>query len=232
MKPAPDVASELTLLRDKFTANIVERDPGKVEVNLLGKVPVFVDFSHFPKRPDVQVPKELTKIMGRPKDRLQSLTQWKGDAPFHVACVLEELRNYIENYSGIKLRILTRLANGLCDQAREHHPKEFVGLLRVRGGVLAEYLLAPGMQSSGVSAIFSPSRLGIDRSIIASVHSHPSGVPRPSEADLHMFSAGTQYFHIIIGYPYSMATTRAYDPRGNEIPLEVVSRTPLDDRAC
>src|SRR5271157_4298696 len=222
------LARELGLLQEKFEFEYMQEKTGKVSISLLPKVDVFVDFSQFPKPPTIQIPPELEKLVGKPKNFLLSLMQWKKKAPFHVISVVEELRNYIENVSGIKLRILLRLANGLCDQAREHHPREFLGLLRVKGGVLAEYLLAPGMRSSGIAAVFSPSRLFADRSIIASVHSHPSGNARPSDQDLRMFSSGTNYFHLIIGFPYNIATMQAYDRRGNPIPIEIVDKTPFE----
>jgi proteasome lid subunit RPN8/RPN11 len=96
------------------------------------------------------------------------------------------------------------------------------------GGVLAEYLLPPNMQSSATSAIYSHHNLPTDRSIIASVHSHPTGNARPSAADLNTFSGGTQSFHVIIGYPYNFAFMQAYDRRGKPIPIEIVASTPFE----
>ncbi len=228
MNKSDALSFELALLQEKFAVDIIDQAKGRVHIPLLPQVEITVDFGAFPKRPDIQIPKELEKILGKPKDFLLGLMQWKAKEPFHVVSIVEELRNYIENVGGIKLRILNRLAIGLCEHARRSHPQEFVGLLRVKGGVLAEYLFPPGMQSSKTSAIYVSNRVPFDRSIIASVHSHPSANTRPSQADLHMFSAGTNLFHLIIGFPYNLTTIHGYDRRGNEIPLEIVENTPFE----
>jgi len=218
---------ELTRLQEMFVILPAGEVKGKVRIALLPRVEILVDFHKYPNRPSIEIPRELAKICGKPGDFLLSLIQWKQTDSIHVASVVEELRNFIENVAGIKLRILHRLATGLCEEARQYHPREFVGLLRVQGGVLAEFLLAPNMQSSATSAIFSHHNLPTDRSVIASVHSHPTGNATPSPADLHMFSTGTQLFHVIIGYPYNFATMQAYDRRGKSIPIEIVASTPF-----
>ncbi|OLS15607.1 MAG: hypothetical protein RBG13Loki_0760 [Promethearchaeota archaeon CR_4] len=222
------VDDEFARLQETFENLATGEVRGKTRIVLLPKVEIIVDFRKYPDRPRIELPRELEKICGKPGDFLLSLIRWKKTGTSHVVMVVEELRNYIENVAGIKLRILYQLATGLCEEAKQYHPREFVGLLRVRGGVLAEYLLAPKMQSSATSAIFSPHNLPTDRSVIASVHSHPTGNNSPSPADLHMFSAGTQLFHVIIGYPYNFTSMRAYDRRGNEIPLDVVANTSIN----
>ncbi|MHA1732171.1 MAG: Mov34/MPN/PAD-1 family protein [Promethearchaeota archaeon] len=219
---------ETTLIRELFEVEVRPGREGLVDVLVLPRVQVEVDFSRYPKRPNVRLPRELERIVGKPRQFLLSLSCWDRKAPFHVVTVLEELRNHVENVAGVKIRILKHLAEGLCQHAHHYHPREFLGLLRVRGGVLAEYLLPPGMQSSGNSAIFYSSRLPVDRSVIASVHSHPSGNASPSREDLHMFSHGTNFFNLIIGYPYSLADIVVYDRRGNRLPLEIVERTPFE----
>ncbi len=229
---APDNESlleeELARLQEMFEILPGKEGKGKVHITLLPRVDINVDFRKYPRRPSIEIPRELAKICGKPSDFLFSLVRWDKIGPLHVASVVEELRNFIENVAGIKLRMLYRLATGLCEQARQYHPREFVGLLRVHGGVLAEYLLPPHMQSSATSAIYSHHNLPTDRSIIASVHSHPTGNARPSAADLNMFSGGTQSFHVIIGYPYNFASMLAYDRRGKPIPIEIVASTPFD----
>jgi proteasome lid subunit RPN8/RPN11 len=219
---------ELARLQELFEVAPAGEENWKVHIALLPRVDIIVDFRKYPRRPSIEIPRELARICGKPGDFLLSLTKWNNAKPFHVASVVEELRNFIENVAGIKLRMLYRLATGLCEQARQYHPREFVGLLRVQGGVLAEYLLPPNMQSSAISAVYSGHNLPTDRSIIASVHSHPSGNASPSAPDLHMFSGGTQFFHVIIGFPYNFASMLAYDRRGKPIPIEIVASTPFD----
>ncbi len=43
-----------------------------------------------------------------------------------------------------------------------------------------------------------------------------------------MFSSGRNLFHLIMGFPYNLATIQVYDRRGNDIPLEIVESTPYD----
>ncbi len=228
MDESTNLQFEVALLQEKFEVDPIDEAAGKVRILLLPRVEITLDFGAYPKRPEILIPKELVKMLGKPKDFLLGLAQWNSKKPFHVISIVEELRNYIENLSGIRLRILQQLAIQMCEQARQTHPREFLGLLRVKGGVLSEYVFPPGMQSSGTSAIYSAHRVPFDRSIIASIHSHPSSNARPSQTDLHMFSSGQNLFHLIIGFPYNLTTIHVYDRRGNEIPLEIVESTPYD----
>jgi proteasome lid subunit RPN8/RPN11 len=56
---------------------------------------------------------------------------------------------------------------------------------------------------------------------VGSVHSHPSGNTRPSEADLDLFSR-KGFVHIIVGAPYDLKNWTCYDKDGTSIKLEVV----------
>ena len=58
--------------------------------------------------------------------------------------------------------------------------------------------------------------LPIDFSIIGTVHSHPSPVPRPSAADLHLFEKFGSV-HIIVANPFDELSWKAYDYMGNEL---------------
>ncbi|WP_236689068.1 Mov34/MPN/PAD-1 family protein [Acidiplasma aeolicum] len=61
----------------------------------------------------------------------------------------------------------------------------------------------------------------IDFSYVGSVHSHPSGNTRPSDADLHMFS-NTGQIHIIVGYPYDLKNYSAYNRAGTPVKLDII----------
>jgi proteasome lid subunit RPN8/RPN11 len=109
----------------------------------------------------------------------------------------------------------------ICATARSQHPHEFGGILRVRDGVITEILMLPGTVSGTSHAIFQLNMLPIDFSAKGTVHSHPSGVPRPSGADLELFARfGTT--HIIIGSPYDERSWRAYNGWGEPIQMDVV----------
>lgn len=120
----------------------------------------------------------------------------------------------------------------LALQASEDaHPNEYMGQLRGQdartvgldreGTVITDVLLAPGTKTNPTSAEFNPSYMPNDLNSIGSVHSHPNGVLRPSDADLATFSRGR--VHIIVGAPYGRSDWRAFDSEGKPIDLDVVS---------
>jgi proteasome lid subunit RPN8/RPN11 len=53
-----------------------------------------------------------------------------------------------------------------------------------------------------------------------SVHSHPNGVLRPSDADLQTFNKGK--VHIIVGAPYGKTDWKAFDQEGDPRKLDVL----------
>jgi proteasome lid subunit RPN8/RPN11 len=63
--------------------------------------------------------------------------------------------------------------------------------------------------------------LPIDFSIVGTIHSHPSLVPYPSEADLELFRKHGKV-HIIAAKPYSYSSWRAYNFNGEEIEIDVL----------
>jgi len=65
------------------------------------------------------------------------------------------------------------------------------------------------------------SNLPMTTSIIGTVHSHPGGSTRPSEADRHLFSK-FGYVHAIIGEPYTPFKTAFYDKNGHRISVVTV----------
>ncbi len=78
----------------------------------------------------------------------------------------------------------------ILEGAKSIYPNEFGGLLRVDNqakNTIIEVILLPGTISGGSQALFKLHMLPIDFSIIGTVHSHPSGVPIPSGADLELF---------------------------------------------
>ena len=84
-----------------------------------------------------------------------------------------------------------------------------------------EEILLPGTISGGSQAIFQLHMLPIDFSIIGTVHSHPSGIPRPSKADLTLFDKYGKV-HIIVASPFNKYSWKSYNYLGNEIDIEVV----------
>lgn len=118
------------------------------------------------------------------------------------------------------------------------HPNEYMGLLRGQdasklgldreGTVITDVLLAPGTKTNPVSAEFKPSYMPNDLESVGSVHSHPNGVLRPSDADLASFGRGQ--VHIIIGAPYGRSDWRAFDRNGDPMHLDVLTVDVPDDQ--
>lgn len=120
-----------------------------------------------------------------------------------------------------KVRIRSDVIDLLCQAARASHPHEFGGLLRSEKGVVTELMLLPGTISGETHAIFQLGMLPIDFTVKGTVHSHPNGIARPSEADRELFQRFGSV-HLIIGAPYTPRNWRAYDGRGEPVEAEVV----------
>lgn len=121
-------------------------------------------------------------------------------------------------------RRVTKVSRNLLEliyaASRSQHPHEFASGLRAEGDTLTELVVVP-TQSGRVSAHMQLWSLPIDRSVVGTVHSHPSGVPLPSGADKQLFRS-FGHTHIIIGEPYTAGTWRAYDHDAQPIALDVV----------
>jgi proteasome lid subunit RPN8/RPN11 len=114
--------------------------------------------------------------------------------------------------------------------ARDAHPDEYMGLLRGEsagtvgldesGTVLTDVLVIPGTETNPVSATVKTNMVPNDTRAAGSIHSHPNGVLRPSDADLATF--GRNDVHIIMGAPYGRDDWRAFDREGEQIDLPVL----------
>ena len=127
-------------------------------------------------------------------------------------------------YSPKKWKIKKNCLDIILEGAKSEFPKEFGGLLRVdmeSKDTIIEVILLPGTISGGSQAIFKLHMLPIDFSIIGTFHSHPSGFPIPSNADLTLFDKYGKV-HIIVARPYNENSWKAYDYSGKEINIEVV----------
>jgi len=114
-----------------------------------------------------------------------------------------------------------RVAKMIMESARETYPNEFGALLH---GYPHVHSLQPIVDASrgSRSFVFSLWDRFSGKALVADgmVHSHPSGVARPSRADLYMFSRFRVNF--IIGYPFSEDSMAAYDSVGNRIDFRIV----------
>ena len=121
--------------------------------------------------------------------------------------------------------------------SEEAHPHEYMGMLRgedarkvgveTDGTILTEVLVIPGTESSPTSASFKPTQVPNDLSAAGSIHSHPNGVLRPSDADLATFTSNE--IHIIVGAPYGPDDWQAFDNDGRPIDLPVYETDPPEE---
>ncbi len=116
------------------------------------------------------------------------------------------------------------------EASEDAHPNEYMGLLRGEsarnvgldrdGTVITDVLVIPGTESNPVSATVKTNMVPNDMRAAGSVHSHPNGVLRPSDADLGTFNKGK--VHIIVGAPYGKTDWKAFDQEGNPRKIDVL----------
>ena len=108
--------------------------------------------------------------------------------------------------------------------SKSSFPKEFGALLRVDEedkSLITEVVLLPGTISGNSHAIFRLYMLPIDYSVVGTVHSHPSSITRPSEADLELFGHFGRV-HLIVGVdPWGRTMWQAYDAAGRPLSVTV-----------
>jgi proteasome lid subunit RPN8/RPN11 len=121
----------------------------------------------------------------------------------------------------MKVTVPEELLDSILTFARMQHPREVILLLRGSVGrdriTLKEHLLPPFASSGRGFAQFSPHMLPIDFSIMGTLHSHPSGSPRPSPIDLNHFYGRIM---MIVAYPYNRDRVAVYNKKGERLPLE------------
>lgn len=132
--------------------------------------------------------------------------------------------------SGDLLGIAGETLDFVLRASEEAHPNEYMGFLRADdadrlgldrdGQVITDVLVIPGTETNPTSArvktIMQPNNV----QSVGSIHSHPSGVLRPSNADLGTFGRGD--VHIIVGAPYRRTDWKAFDSSGEPTTLDVL----------
>ena len=118
------------------------------------------------------------------------------------------------------MKIKKTTLENICDAARNTYPNEFISLLGSKNGVIEELVVLPATYGRNFSSL-RIDLLPPDKSVVGSIHSHPSPNAMPSKADLNVFRKAGQ-MHLIIAYPFSSESIKAYDAKGNSVELEVV----------
>lgn len=123
----------------------------------------------------------------------------------------------------ILVSIERQVIESILDYAKACHPKEGILLLRgkTRKGktIIEEVVIPPlSVRGSGFSN-FPLNMLPIDFSIVGTMHSHPSGVLKPSTTDMNHFYGRVM---VIVAYPYrSEQDIIVLDGEGNAINYEI-----------
>jgi len=127
------------------------------------------------------------------------------------------------SFLNILVSIERQVIESILDYAKACHPKEGILLLRgkTRKGktIIEEVVIPPlSVRGSGFSN-FPLNMLPIDFSIVGTMHSHPSGVLKPSTTDMNHFYGRVM---VIVAYPYrSEQDIIVLDGEGNAINYEI-----------
>lgn len=113
--------------------------------------------------------------------------------------------------------------DGILSYCKIHHPNEGILILRgkyKKGLILVDGLVIPPFSHTGPTfAGFPHTFLPLDPSYVGTVHSHPTGIAKPSVTDLHNFFG---FVSIIVQSPYEDNDMFAYDRDGNLLDLTVI----------
>jgi proteasome lid subunit RPN8/RPN11 len=124
----------------------------------------------------------------------------------------------------LTVTIKREILDAILKNAATLHPREMLLLLRgktSKNQATITNLIIPPMTTHGKGfTSFQPHMLPMDFSIIGTVHSHPSGVAKPSLEDLH-HSFGK--IIMIVAFPYaSEGNVAVYNHTGENLLIEVV----------
>jgi proteasome lid subunit RPN8/RPN11 len=125
----------------------------------------------------------------------------------------------------LQWKITRKCLDMIFESSKSNYPQEFGALLRVdrvNKTTIIEVVLLPGTISGDSHAIFHLYMLPVDFSVVGTVHSHPSSIARPSNADLDLFNHFGR-IHIIVGVsPFGDVSWKSFDYMGHEVPIEII----------
>lgn len=192
-----------------------------VKIPLINDVSLDIDYKSYPKRPKVLMIKPDGQVYKKLDMMIGSLKSWKKKEPPSIVDLINEVLIHIKGMDAHEVLIKKELLEGIMAYCHDHHPREILGLLRTDKGIVSEFILPPGAITSHDTGVFIPSRVPMDSSINGTVHSHPTGNPYPSQADINIFKS--RRFHFIIGYPYNnFFCVKCFDQLGNELNFRVI----------
>jgi len=89
------------------------------------------------------------------------------------------------------------------------------------GKAIDNYVVVPLFYQTENAVSYRTDLLPLGFKIAGSIHSHPSGSNRPSNADLHSFIKFGS-IHLIVGYPFSKENIACYDAYGKRVNLNIL----------
>lgn len=120
------------------------------------------------------------------------------------------------------ITITKETRDGILTYCKMNHPNEGILILRgkaKKGKIFVDGLVIPPFSHTGPTfAGFPHSFLPFDPSYVGTVHSHPSGVAKPSVTDLHNFFG---FVSVIVQSPYEDNDLFAYDRDGNSLEITI-----------
>ncbi len=130
----------------------------------------------------------------------------------------------------ITIHIPSNILETIYAGAKELYPRESFLLLRGKkhkGNIyITDIVLAPLSVHGHGFAHFNPFMFECDYSLVGTVHSHPSGVIRPSDTDMNYFFGRVL---MIVGYPYEGKNcVAAFDSDAQKMPIEITEPV-IDD---
>ncbi|MFX1572842.1 MAG: Mov34/MPN/PAD-1 family protein [Promethearchaeota archaeon] len=211
--------------------NIIEHFPNTVtienrithiKIELNKGIILELDYSKYPKKPEVNLINQSGKVYNKLNKDINSLKNWKKNKTRSILNVINETILILDGLQSNIVKIKRELLDGFLALCRAHHPKEFLGILKMDKNIFTEFILPPGAITSRNSGVFFPSRFPIDRSYQGTIHSHPSGNFYPSLQDLNSAFKGKR-FNFIVGFPYTLNHIKCFDKNGIELQFQVIN---------
>jgi len=199
----------------------IENKISHIKIELNKGIILEIDYSKYPKKPKVNLINQLGKVYKNLNNDIISLKNWKINKTKSVLNVINEIIFILEGLQSNIVKIKMELLDGFLALCRAHHPKEFLGILKMDKDLFTEFILPPGAITSRNSGIFFPRRLPMNLNYKGTIHSHPSGSLYPSLQDLNSVFKGKR-FHFIVGFPYSLNNIKCFDKNGTELQFKVI----------
>lgn len=200
----------------------IENNITHIKIELIKGIILEIDYSKYPKKPKVKLINQTGKVYKKLSNDITSLKNWKVDKTKSILKVINEIIFILKDLQLNIVKIKRELLIGFLALCRAHHPKEFLGILKMDNNMFTEFILPPGAITSNHSGVFFPSRLPLNRYYQGTIHSHPSGNLNPSLQDLNSVFKGNR-FHFIVGFPYSLNNIKCFDKNGTELQFKVIN---------